>query len=192
MLVDILGTTWDQCQSMVQYSFTSTKTRRLVGTDSPGRPPRLSHSSWTMCVALSTAQSYIAGCPVYCPVLAGCPVYFSVLSGCRVCCPVPDPCQSHLGLLQFSSSWYYYVLRKAHMCSSVFPMLPLKQFLCCLIHWLTRALTHPLRKIVKHFLFLHLSWRSVVHLLQLVPKVPQGIQENGRKFGKKHHANAFK
>ena len=33
---------------MVQYSFTSTETRRLVRTDSPGRPPRLSHSSWTM------------------------------------------------------------------------------------------------------------------------------------------------
>ena len=27
---------------MVQYSFTSTETRRLVRTDSPGRPPRLS------------------------------------------------------------------------------------------------------------------------------------------------------
>ena len=48
MSVDILGTRWDQCQSMVQYSFTSTETRRLVRTDSPGRPPRLSHSSWTM------------------------------------------------------------------------------------------------------------------------------------------------
>ena len=39
---------WDQCRSMVQYCFTSTETRRLVRTDSPGRPPRLSHSSWTM------------------------------------------------------------------------------------------------------------------------------------------------
>ena len=29
---------------MVQCSFTSTETRRLVRTDSPGRPPRLSHS----------------------------------------------------------------------------------------------------------------------------------------------------
>ena len=48
MLADILGTSWDQCRSMVQYSFTSTETRRLVRTDSPGRPPRLSHSSWTM------------------------------------------------------------------------------------------------------------------------------------------------
>ena len=33
---------------MVQYSFTSTETRRLARTDSPGRPPRLSHSSRTM------------------------------------------------------------------------------------------------------------------------------------------------
>ena len=48
MSADILGTSWDQCRSMVQYSFTSTETRRLVRTDSPGRPPRLSHSSWTM------------------------------------------------------------------------------------------------------------------------------------------------
>ena len=48
MSVDILGTSWDQCRSMVQYSFTSTETRRLVRTDSPGRPPQLSHSSWTM------------------------------------------------------------------------------------------------------------------------------------------------
>ena len=48
MSADILGTSWDQCRSMVQYSFTSTETKRLVRTDSPGRPPRLSHSSWTM------------------------------------------------------------------------------------------------------------------------------------------------
>ena len=48
MSVDILGTSWDQCRSVVQYSFTSTEARRLVRTESPGRPPRLSHSSWTM------------------------------------------------------------------------------------------------------------------------------------------------
>ena len=48
MSVDILGTGCDQCRSTVQYSFTSTETRRLVRTDGPGRPPRLSHSSWTM------------------------------------------------------------------------------------------------------------------------------------------------
>ena len=48
MSVDILGTSCDQCQSMVQYSFRSMETRRLIRTDSPGRPPRLSHSSWTM------------------------------------------------------------------------------------------------------------------------------------------------
>ena len=47
-VTDILGTSCDQCRSMVQYSFTSTETRRLVRTDSSGRPPRLSHSSWTM------------------------------------------------------------------------------------------------------------------------------------------------
>ena len=48
MSVDILGTSCDQCRSMVQYGFTSKETKRLVRTDSPGRPPRLSHSSWTM------------------------------------------------------------------------------------------------------------------------------------------------
>ena len=42
MSVDILGTSWDQCVSMVQYCFTSTETIKLVRTDSPGRPPRLS------------------------------------------------------------------------------------------------------------------------------------------------------
>ena len=34
--------------SMVQYSFMSMEARRLVRTDSPGQPPRLSHSSRTM------------------------------------------------------------------------------------------------------------------------------------------------
>ena len=47
MSSDILITSWDQCRSMVQYSITSTETRRFVRTDSSGRPPRLSHSSWT-------------------------------------------------------------------------------------------------------------------------------------------------
>ena len=58
MSFDILGTSCDQCRSTVQYIFTSTETRRLVRTDSPGRPPRLSHSSWTMYVAsTATAQT---------------------------------------------------------------------------------------------------------------------------------------
>ena len=48
MSVDILGTSCDQCRSLVQYSFMSVETRRLVRTDSPGWPPQLSHSSWTM------------------------------------------------------------------------------------------------------------------------------------------------
>ena len=56
-LTYILGTSWDQCRSMVQYGFMSTETRRLVRMDSPGRPPRLSHSSWTM-----TAFSFLATC----------------------------------------------------------------------------------------------------------------------------------
>ena len=48
MSVDILGTNCDQCRSTVQYSFTCTETVRLVRTESPGRPPRLSRSSWTL------------------------------------------------------------------------------------------------------------------------------------------------
>ena len=32
---------------MVQCCFTFTETVRLIRTESPGRPPRLSHSSWT-------------------------------------------------------------------------------------------------------------------------------------------------
>ena len=48
MSVDILGTDCDQCRGMVQCCFTSTETVRLIRTESPGRPPRLSHSSWTL------------------------------------------------------------------------------------------------------------------------------------------------
>ena len=59
MSVDILGTSWDQCRSMVQYSITTTETRRLVRTDSPGRPPRLSHSSWTMSKGTSSCRPNI-------------------------------------------------------------------------------------------------------------------------------------
>ena len=40
-LTYILGTSWDQCRSMVQHCFASTETVRLVRTESPGRPPRL-------------------------------------------------------------------------------------------------------------------------------------------------------
>ena len=43
--VDILGTNCDQCVCTVQCCFTSTETIRLIRTGSPGRPPRLSHSS---------------------------------------------------------------------------------------------------------------------------------------------------
>ena len=46
--VDILGTNCDQCVCMVQCCFTSTETIRLIRTGSPGRPPRLPHSSWAL------------------------------------------------------------------------------------------------------------------------------------------------
>ena len=48
MSVDILGTNCDQCRSTVHCCFPSTETVRLIRTESPGRPPRLSHSSWTL------------------------------------------------------------------------------------------------------------------------------------------------
>ena len=46
--IDILETNYDQCVSMVQCCFTSTETVRLIRTESPGRPPRLSRSSWSL------------------------------------------------------------------------------------------------------------------------------------------------
>ena len=48
MSVNVLGTNCDQCRSTVQCCFMSTDTIRLVRTESPGWPPRLSHSSWTL------------------------------------------------------------------------------------------------------------------------------------------------
>ena len=49
MSVDILRTSLDQCQSMVQYCFTSMETIRLVRTDSPGRPGLDSHTAPELC-----------------------------------------------------------------------------------------------------------------------------------------------
>ena len=46
--LNVLGTNCDHCLSMVQCCSTSTETIRLIRTGSPGRPPRLSHSSWTL------------------------------------------------------------------------------------------------------------------------------------------------
>ena len=47
MSADIFGTNCDQCLSMVQCYFTSTETVKLIRTESPGQPLRLSHGSWT-------------------------------------------------------------------------------------------------------------------------------------------------
>ena len=44
---------------MVHCSFTSTETIGLVRTDSPGRQPRLSHSSWTMWRLLGYTTDFI-------------------------------------------------------------------------------------------------------------------------------------
>ena len=65
MSVDILGTNCDQCQSMVQCRFMSTKTVRLIRTESLGRKaqdghhdfhtaPELSLSVYIICVFVST------------------------------------------------------------------------------------------------------------------------------------------
>ena len=54
-----VGTKCDQCLSMVQCCFTSTETVRLIRTESPGRQPRLSHSSWTLKTVAVVAERYI-------------------------------------------------------------------------------------------------------------------------------------
>ena len=51
-LTSLLGTNCDQCVCMAQCCFTSTETIGLIRTGSPGRPPRLSHSSWTLTLGL--------------------------------------------------------------------------------------------------------------------------------------------
>ena len=43
-------------------NLTSIETRRLVRTDSPGRPPRLSHSSWTMFSSSNALPRRLQGC----------------------------------------------------------------------------------------------------------------------------------
>ena len=48
MSVDIFGTGWDQCVSMVQKCPLRPRKSRLVRTENPGQPPRLSHSSWAL------------------------------------------------------------------------------------------------------------------------------------------------
>ena len=58
--VDIFGTNCDQCVSMVQCCFTSTETVRLIRTESPGRPPQLSHSSWMLSIAFCSNTAFKA------------------------------------------------------------------------------------------------------------------------------------
>ena len=60
MSVDILGTNCDQWMCMVHCCFTSTETIRLIRMGSPGRPPRLSHSSWTLDLCLCCSSLFIA------------------------------------------------------------------------------------------------------------------------------------
>ena len=79
MSLDILGTSWDQCVSMVQYCFTSTETIRLVRTESPGRPLRLSHNLWTPSY-LTILCVICKGQPVQCCVVAS----FATVSKCTV------------------------------------------------------------------------------------------------------------
>ena len=69
MSVDIVGTNCDQCRSTVQCCFTSTETVRLIGTESPGRPPRLLHSSWTRPVPCMWLNCFIWGPRLFFPVV---------------------------------------------------------------------------------------------------------------------------
>ena len=62
-----LGTNCNQWLSMVQCYFTSTETVRLIRTESPGRPPRLSHCSWTL-----PALPWPFGLPAYIHVPISC------------------------------------------------------------------------------------------------------------------------
>ena len=86
--VDILGTKCDQCVCMVQRCFTSTETIRLIRTGSPGRPPRLSHSSWTLTIA------YLS--PALLCSLSVCIFHWAV-------CPSPSPPSSASSPLPASS-----------------------------------------------------------------------------------------
>ena len=62
MSVDILGTSWDQCQSMIQYSFTYTETRRLIRTNCQDGLLD-SHSSRTM-LFIECQLLNLVGCPL--------------------------------------------------------------------------------------------------------------------------------
>ena len=81
--VDMLGTNCELCLSMVQCCFTSTETARLIRTESPGRPPRLSHSSWTLMISAfhSGRCSSDQGTPVFSQDFVSCvkPVLFREL-----------------------------------------------------------------------------------------------------------------
>ena len=61
----------DQCVSMFQYCFTSTETMRLVRTENPGRPSRLSHSSCSseLCETSTAKPWYIMSGSLVCPLI---------------------------------------------------------------------------------------------------------------------------
>ena len=72
MSVDMLGTNCDHCLSMVQCCFTSTETVRLIRTESSGRPPRLSHSSWPLQPCSLPGRAEDPPAPVFSPTPLGC------------------------------------------------------------------------------------------------------------------------
>ena len=88
--------------------FTSMETRRLIRTDSPGRPPRLSHSSWTMTVQHHAVQnlnqnthshthstfSFTFSFSVQLPVPALHNIHWTTVT-LTVCCSVGTPSYSH-------------------------------------------------------------------------------------------------
>ena len=123
MSVDILGTNCDQCLSMVQCCFTSTETVRLIRTESPGRPPRLSQSSWTLahCVRIcsklnSCDKSRISSTfelPAVCAALAF--ICFDTASSAGhktriiqldITSSLRTICHTSVSSVQFSSRWY--------------------------------------------------------------------------------------
>ena len=55
---------------MFQCGFTSTETIRLIRTGSPGRPPRLSQSSWTLNSMMWTGKSFLL------PLTRGCGLFY--------------------------------------------------------------------------------------------------------------------
>ena len=130
MLADKLGTSWDQCRSMVQYSFTSTETIRLVRTESPGRPPPLSCSSWTMWEPQPRTYVYVGPWPQ--PLQCAAPGSSAALTTMVSCLQVSQQPG------RFSSKFCWTLMVRAVLGSSATDALLLLSFLpLCVRHSIT-------------------------------------------------------